>query len=148
MHPDTCSDTHSGLLQLTMTTSLVAMELAAAYQSCQARAGLGPVDVGLFAISARHLAETELVCAFQQSILQHRHHHHHHHHTTIIIIHRRRLTGCRGCQCTHRQRVDGCMHSEEKWSIYYLCIRCCWLPLWSANVRKWVLKDNLHYLWK
>jgi len=34
----------------------------------------------------------------------------------FTFFHRRRLTGCRGCQCTHRQRVGGCMHSEEKLS--------------------------------
>jgi len=28
--------------------------------------------------------------------------------------HRRRLPRCRGCQCTHRKRVGGCMHPEEK----------------------------------
>ena len=29
-------------------------------------------------------------------------------------FHRRRLPGCRGCQCTHRKRVGGCMHPEQK----------------------------------
>jgi len=40
-----------------------------------------------------------------------------------INQHRRRLSGCRGCQCTQRQRVGGCMYPKEK-LMYLLFIRC------------------------
>jgi len=40
-----------------------------------------------------------------------------------FCMHWRRLTGCRGCQCTQRQRVGGCMHPKEK-LMYLLFVRC------------------------
>jgi len=34
--------------------------------------------------------------------------------TYFNIRHRRRLTGCRGCRCTHRRKVDVCSAPIEK----------------------------------
>ena len=62
------------------------------------------------------------------------------------------ITRCHRCQCTHRQRVDGCLHQEEKLSKTQLekCTHCGQLILRKMSkigAIRWLKYTKFDFRW-